>query len=164
MGLPFASIPSDFTFICPNMLEQTTRVFLRVSGVILDFRSFSFQVPICGSAARHTPAPRKQNTKVNPIVRIFMRSIESGFRISVNTFQRAGRRRLNQQKILAVLSSRMSRQQVMSSSPFADTDACLQAIFICRSEVDPAVQPAIRRFLRRIEAGCKASEHAGQKI
>jgi hypothetical protein len=68
MGLPFASIPSDFTFICPNMLEQTTCVFFRVSGVILDFRSFSFQVPICGSAAKHTALAKKQSARVNPIV------------------------------------------------------------------------------------------------
>jgi hypothetical protein len=86
MGLPFASMPSDFTFICPNMLEQTTCVFFRVSGVILDFPSFSFQVPICGSAAKHAAAPKKQNARVSPIILIFMRSIETGFRCTVNNF------------------------------------------------------------------------------
>jgi hypothetical protein len=75
MGLRFASIPSDFTFICPNMLEQTTCVFFRVSGVILDFRSFSFQVPICGSAAQHAAPAKKKNARVSPMILIFMRSI-----------------------------------------------------------------------------------------
>jgi hypothetical protein len=54
--------------------------------VIFDFDSFSFQVPICGSAAKHAAAPRKQNAKVNPIVLVFMRAIETGFRCVVNIF------------------------------------------------------------------------------
>jgi hypothetical protein len=58
-----------------------------VPGVIFDLALFSFQVPICGSAARHAAAPKKQNARVNPIGLIFMRSIETGFRRLVNTFQ-----------------------------------------------------------------------------
>jgi hypothetical protein len=55
-------------------------VFFNVPGVIFDFDSFSFQVPICGSAAKHAAAPKKQNARVNPIGLIFMCSIEAGFR------------------------------------------------------------------------------------
>jgi hypothetical protein len=47
--------------------------------VIFDFDSFRFQVPICGSAAKHAVAARKQRARVNPIVFIFMRAIETGF-------------------------------------------------------------------------------------
>jgi len=58
-----------------------------VPGVIFDFASFSFQVPICGSAARQVAHPRKQNVKVNPIVLVFICSIESGFSFFVNNFR-----------------------------------------------------------------------------
>jgi hypothetical protein len=47
-------------------------VFFKVPAVIFDFDSFSFQVPICGSAAKHAAVPKKQNARVNPIVLIFM--------------------------------------------------------------------------------------------
>jgi hypothetical protein len=57
-----------------------------VPGVIFDFDSLSFQVPICRSAAKHAAAPRKQNAKVNPIVLVFMRAIETGFRCVVSIF------------------------------------------------------------------------------
>ena len=40
----------------------------------------------------------------------------------------------------------------MALGPFTDTDARLQAIFTCRSEVNASVYPACRRFLRCIEA------------
>jgi hypothetical protein len=62
-------------------------VFFNVPGVIFDFDSFSFQVPICGSAAKHTAPVRKENARVNPIVLIFMRTIESGFLTPVNIFR-----------------------------------------------------------------------------
>jgi hypothetical protein len=39
-----------------------------------------------GSAAKHAAAPKKQNARVNPIVLIFMPSIETGFRERVNPF------------------------------------------------------------------------------
>src|SRR6266700_6658352 len=52
----------------------------------------------------------------------------------------------------------------MRIRPFADADARLQAIFVCRSEVNASVEPAHCRFLRCIEAGWKAAGHAGQKI
>src|SRR5215475_12094327 len=79
-------MPSDFTLTCPSRLDQTTRMFFKVPGVIFDFASFSFQVPICGSAARHAPPTKKQNASANPIVLIFMRLIEAGFRCAVNIF------------------------------------------------------------------------------
>jgi hypothetical protein len=44
-----------------------------VPGVIFDFASFSFQVPIWGSAAKHTAPAKKQDASVNPIVFVFMR-------------------------------------------------------------------------------------------
>ena len=61
-------------------------MFFKVPGVIFDFDSLSFQVPTCGSAARPTAAPKKQNARVNPIVFVFMRAIETGFRWTVNIF------------------------------------------------------------------------------
>jgi hypothetical protein len=62
------------------MLEQTTRVFFKVPGIIFDLASLSFQVPIWGSAAKHVAAPKKQYSRANPSVLIFMPSIELGFR------------------------------------------------------------------------------------
>jgi hypothetical protein len=47
-------------------------VFFNVPGVIFDLASFSFQVPICGSAAMHAADPKKENARVNPIILIFM--------------------------------------------------------------------------------------------
>jgi hypothetical protein len=41
-----------------------TRVFFKVPGIIFDFVSFSFQVPIGGSAAKHAAVPKKQNARV----------------------------------------------------------------------------------------------------
>jgi hypothetical protein len=52
-------------------------VNFNVPGVIFDFASFSFQVPICGSAAKHAAVAKKQNAGNNPIIRIFKRSIET---------------------------------------------------------------------------------------
>ena len=52
----------------------------------------------------------------------------------------------------------------MCISPFADADARLQAIFVCRLEVNASVEPTHCRFLRCIEAGWKAAGHAGKKI
>jgi hypothetical protein len=54
-------------------------VFFKVPGVIFDFDSFSFQVPACGSAARHTAAPKKENTRVNPTALIFMDASRQDF-------------------------------------------------------------------------------------
>jgi len=51
-----------------------------------DFVSFSFQVPICGFAAKQVAHPKKQSARVNPMVFVFMRAIESTFLICVNTF------------------------------------------------------------------------------
>jgi hypothetical protein len=64
-------------------------VNLAVPGVIFDLASFNFQVPIWGSAAKHAAPPKKQNARVNPIVFVFMCSIESGFSFSVNIFPAA---------------------------------------------------------------------------
>jgi len=48
-------------------------LFFAVPGVNFDLLSFSFQVPICGSAAKPAAAAKKQSAKVNPIVVVFMR-------------------------------------------------------------------------------------------
>ena len=61
-------------------------MFFKVPGVIFDFVSLSFQVPISESAAKDAAIPKKQNATVNPIVLIFMFSIETELRISVNIF------------------------------------------------------------------------------
>src|SRR5438552_10994682 len=63
-------------------------------GVSFDFASFSFQVPICGSAAKQAAPAKKQNARVNPIVFVFMRSIEPGFPFPVNVFFQANSRRV----------------------------------------------------------------------
>jgi hypothetical protein len=70
----------------PNMLLKVTVVNFIVPGVIFDFASFSFQVPMFGSAAKHAAAAKKQNARVNPIDLIFMCAIETGCRRRVNTF------------------------------------------------------------------------------
>jgi hypothetical protein len=69
-------------------------------------------------------------------------------------------------RILRLLPSRAIAfgLQVMSSSPFPDAYPRLQAIFVCRSEVNSPVQPAHCRFLCCSETGWKAAVHAGQKI
>src|SRR5207249_5492204 len=54
--------------------------------------------------------------------------------------------------------------QVIGIGPLADANARLQAIFVCRAEVNAPVQPAHCGFLRCIEAGRKAAVHARQKI
>jgi hypothetical protein len=68
------------------MFLKVTVVNFVVPGVIFDFASFSFHVPICGSAAKHAAHPKKQNVTVNPIVFVFMTAIESGFLFLVNIF------------------------------------------------------------------------------
>jgi prefoldin subunit 5 len=89
MGLPFPSTPSFDTFMFPNMFLKVTVVNFVVPGVIFDFASFSFHVPICGSAAKHAAHPKKQNARINPIAFVFMTAIESGFLFLVNTFSGA---------------------------------------------------------------------------
>ena len=54
-------------------------MFFKVRGIIFDLASFSFQVPIYGSAAKHTAAPKKQNARVKLIAFMFMCPIEPGF-------------------------------------------------------------------------------------
>jgi hypothetical protein len=49
-----------------------------VPGVTFDLDSFGFEVLIRGSSAKHNAAPKKQSAKINPVVFIFMRPIESG--------------------------------------------------------------------------------------
>jgi hypothetical protein len=43
------------------------------------------------------------------------------------------------------------RLQVISRSPFADADACFQAIFAGRSEVNATIHTAVARFVSRIQ-------------
>src|SRR5215469_743277 len=43
-------------------------------GAIFDLVSFSFQLPICGSAAKHAAPNKKQTARVNPIVFVFIGS------------------------------------------------------------------------------------------
>jgi hypothetical protein len=59
------AVPRHF-FTFPNMLLKVTVVNFNVPGVIFDFASFSFQVPICGSSAKHIAASKKHNARVNP--------------------------------------------------------------------------------------------------
>jgi len=57
-----------------------------VPGVIFDFASFSFHVPICGVAAKQAAPAKSETARVNPKVFLFMHAIESGFLLLVNTF------------------------------------------------------------------------------
>lgn len=61
-------------------------VFFVAPGVNLDLASLSFQVPICGFAAKQAATARKHTAKVNPIVFVFMAAIESRFLVRVNAF------------------------------------------------------------------------------
>jgi len=61
-------------------------VFFVIPGVNFDLASFSFQVPICGSAAKHSAPAQKQNANANPSTFVFMCSIGTGFRFAVNIF------------------------------------------------------------------------------
>ena len=91
MGLPSPSKPCAVTLTFPNMFSTVTVLYLNVPGVIFDLASFNFQVPMCGSAAKQASAAKKQNARVNAIVFVFMRPIESGFHFS-STFLSSGRR------------------------------------------------------------------------
>ena len=55
-----------------------------VPGVTFDLDSFGFEVVIRGSSAKYNAAPKKQSAKINPVVFIFMRPIESGSLFPVN--------------------------------------------------------------------------------
>jgi hypothetical protein len=68
------------------MLLKVTVVNFNVPGVIFDFDSFTFHVPICGSAAKHAVVASTKKTGVSTIVLIFIRPIEAGFRCAVNIF------------------------------------------------------------------------------
>jgi hypothetical protein len=61
-------------------------VFFVIPGVNFDLASFSFQVPICGSAAKHSAPPQKQNANVNRKAFVFMAPIETEVRFAVNPF------------------------------------------------------------------------------
>jgi hypothetical protein len=65
-------------------------LYFNVPGVTFDLASFNFQVPICGSAAKQAAPAKKQNARVNAIVFVFMRPIESGFHFP-STFLSSGR-------------------------------------------------------------------------
>src|SRR5215471_13650309 len=41
--------------------------------VSFDLDSFSFEVPICGSSAKHNTAPKQQSAKINPVVFVLIR-------------------------------------------------------------------------------------------
>jgi len=66
-------------------------LYFNVPGVIFDLASFNFQVPMCGSAAKQAAPAKKQNARVNAIVFLFMRPIESGFHFP-STFLSSTRR------------------------------------------------------------------------
>ena len=44
-----------------------------IPEVSFDLDSFSFEVPICGSSAKHNTAAKKQSVEINPVVFILMR-------------------------------------------------------------------------------------------
>src|SRR5215471_552569 len=44
-----------------------------VPEVSFDLDSFSFEVPIRGSSAKHDTAPKQQNAKINPVVFVLIR-------------------------------------------------------------------------------------------
>src|SRR5215471_19290517 len=44
-----------------------------VAEVSFDLDSFSFEVSICGSSAKHNTAPKQQSAKINPVVFVLIR-------------------------------------------------------------------------------------------
>jgi len=70
----------------PDVFLKVTVVNFAVPGVIFDFASFSFHVPMCGSAAKHIANPKKKKDRINPKVFVFMCPIETGVRLLVNIF------------------------------------------------------------------------------
>src|SRR5262245_42170678 len=60
------------------MFSTVTVLYINVPGVKFDLASFNFQVPMCGSAAKQASPAKKQNARVNEIVFVFIRPIESG--------------------------------------------------------------------------------------
>jgi hypothetical protein len=68
------------------MLLNVTVLNFNVPDVIFDLAWLSFQVHICESAAKQTAPAKKQDARVNPMVFVFMCSIEFGFSFSVNIF------------------------------------------------------------------------------
>src|ERR1700757_3200969 len=63
-----------------------TVVLLPMLGANFDLASSSFQVPICGFAAKQAAVARKETVRANPRVFAFMRAIESRFLVGVNAF------------------------------------------------------------------------------
>jgi hypothetical protein len=61
-------------------------VFFVIPGVNFDLASFSFQVPICGSAAKHSAPAQKQNANANTKAFVCMAPIEAEVRFAVNPF------------------------------------------------------------------------------
>jgi hypothetical protein len=61
-------------------------VFFVAPDENLDLAGLSFQVPICGFAAKQAAPARKQTARVNRIVFVFMGAMESRFLVRVNAF------------------------------------------------------------------------------
>jgi len=71
IGLPSGPVPSCVIFTFANEFLKVAVANFVVPGVIFDFASFSFHVPICGSAAKHAAQPRKQMPE---LIRVFFYS------------------------------------------------------------------------------------------
>src|SRR5215469_16649545 len=65
-------MPSAVTFTSSPMAWYTTSVFFWLPALIFDLASFSFQVPINASAAKHIVPPTMHVTSVSKMVLAFM--------------------------------------------------------------------------------------------
>src|SRR5215813_12715894 len=65
-------MPSDVIFTLSAAAWYTTVVFFGLPALIFDLASFSFQVPINASAAKHIVEPTMHVTSINTMVLAFM--------------------------------------------------------------------------------------------
>jgi len=61
-------------------------VFLPIPGIIFDFFSFNFHVPMCGLAANDAVPVARQTARVTNSVFDFMAQMKTGIGIYVNAF------------------------------------------------------------------------------
>src|SRR5437667_12796127 len=65
-------MPSTVIFTLSPAASYTTVLFFGAFGAIFDLASFSFQVPVNASSAKHTATATKHSAIVNTIVFAFM--------------------------------------------------------------------------------------------
>src|SRR5437667_5024807 len=80
-------MPSTVIFTLSPAASYTTVLFFGAFGAIFDLASFSFQVPVNASSAKHTAAATKHSTRVNTIIFVFMSSPDTGHSSAASRIQ-----------------------------------------------------------------------------